>query len=120
VVQEAAAIFIAKGYFDSHLRALDVELGARREAMRVAVSRHLPEFRIGPSHGGTAIWLQGPKGFDAAGFKQALLEHGVIVDSGEVFYQDGTANGCLRLAFAAVPAERIAEGVAEMAKALLR
>jgi GntR family transcriptional regulator / MocR family aminotransferase len=120
VVQEAAAIFIAKGYFDSHLRALDVELGARREAMRVAVSRHLPEFRIGPSHGGTAIWLQGPKGFDAAGFKQALLEHGVIVDSGEVFYQDSTSNGCLRLAFAAVPAERIAEGVAEMAKALLR
>ncbi|TAG14747.1 MAG: aminotransferase class I/II-fold pyridoxal phosphate-dependent enzyme, partial [Rhodobacterales bacterium] len=118
VVQEAAAIFIAKGYFDSHLRALDAELGARREAMRTAVARHLPEFQIGPSRGGTALWLQGPAGFDVARFKHALLEHGVIVDSGEVFYQDGIAHGCLRLAFAAVPADRIAEGVAEMARAL--
>jgi GntR family transcriptional regulator/MocR family aminotransferase len=118
VVQEAAAIFIAKGYFDSHLRALDAELAARREAMRTAVAKLLPEFRIGPSRGGTALWLQGPAGFDATGFKQALLAKGVIVDSGEVFHQDGSAYGCLRLAFAAVPADRIAEGVAEMAEVL--
>jgi GntR family transcriptional regulator/MocR family aminotransferase len=115
VVQEAAAIFIAKGYFDAHLRALDAELGIRREALRAAVTRHLPQFRIGPSRGGTAIWLQGPAGFDAAGFKQVLLAQGVIVDSGEVFYQDSTAHGSLRLAFAAVPADRIEDGVAVMA-----
>jgi GntR family transcriptional regulator/MocR family aminotransferase len=118
VVQEAAAIFIAKGYFDSHLRLLDAELGIRREAMRAAVARHLPQFRIGPSRGGTAVWLQGPAEFDAAGFKQALLAEGVIVDSGEVFNQDGTAQGCLRLAFAAVPPERIMDGVAAMSGVL--
>jgi GntR family transcriptional regulator/MocR family aminotransferase len=118
VVQEAAAIFIAKGYFDSHLRLLDAELGIRREAMRAAVARHLPQFRIGPSRGGTAVWLQGPAGFDAAGFKQALLAEGVIVDSGEVFNQDRTAQGCLRLAFSAVPPERIMDGVAAMAGVL--
>jgi len=118
VVQEAAAIFIAKGYFDSHLRALDSELSVRREAMRIALAEHLPELRIGPSHGGTAVWLQGADGFDAAGCKQALLAKGVIVDSGEVFHQDGASHGCLRLAFAAVPAERIAHGVAVMADVL--
>jgi GntR family transcriptional regulator/MocR family aminotransferase len=118
VVQEAAAIFIAKGYFDAHLRALDAELGARREAMRAAVARHLPEFRIGPARGGTAIWLQGPAGFDATGFKRALLAQGVIVDSAEVFHHDGRAQGCLRLAFAALPAERIPDGVAVMAEVL--
>ena len=118
VVQEGAAIFIAKGYFDSHLHALDAELSVRREAMRIALAEHLPGFRIGPSHGGTAVWLQGADGFDAAGFKQALLAKGVIVDSGEVFHQDGAAHGCLRLAFAAVPAERIAHGVAVMADVL--
>jgi GntR family transcriptional regulator/MocR family aminotransferase len=118
VVQEAAAIFIAKGYFDAHLRALDAELGARREAMRAAVARHLPEFRIGPARGGTAIWLQGPAGFDATGFKRALLTRGVIVDSAEVFHHDGRAQGCLRLAFAALPAERIPDGVAVMAEVL--
>lgn len=120
VVQEAAAIFIAKGYFDSHLRALDAELGTRREAMRTAVALHLPQFRIGASRGGTAIWLQGPKGFDATGFKQALLAEGVIVDSGEVFHMDGKAHKCLRLAFAAVPAERIAEGVAVIAEVMAK
>jgi GntR family transcriptional regulator/MocR family aminotransferase len=118
VVQEAAAIFIAKGYFDAHLRALDAELGIRREELRAAVTRHLPQFRIGPSRGGTAIWLQGPAGFDAAGFKQALMLRGIIVDSGEVFHEDRSAHQSLRLAFAAVPAERIEAGIAEMADLL--
>jgi DNA-binding transcriptional MocR family regulator len=35
-----------------------------------------------------------------------------------VFNQDGTAQGCLRLAFAAVPPERIMDGVAAMSGVL--
>jgi GntR family transcriptional regulator/MocR family aminotransferase len=115
LIQETAALLLSRGHFDAHLRSLDIHLQERREAMMAAVAQYLPGFKLGPSKGGTALWLRGHKTLDSNLLKQRVLSNGVIIDSGDTFFLSGGPRPEFRLSFSAVSVGQIDAGVREIA-----
>ena len=61
--------------------------------------------------GGYFLWIDLGPGADTTALGARAAEAGVPFVKGADFYADGGGTTCLRLAFSAVPAERIREGI---------
>jgi GntR family transcriptional regulator / MocR family aminotransferase len=79
--QLALADFISRGELDRHLRRMRLRYQRRREAMLDALTRHLPEGRIGEA-GAAGLYelVELPEGIDEAGLVSAAASRGVGVD----------------------------------------
>ncbi|WP_104020532.1 PLP-dependent aminotransferase family protein [Roseovarius nitratireducens] len=112
VLQDTMANFMALGYLDAHLRKLRRRYRMRWTTMRQAVARHLPDFALGQSHGGTSLWIDGPPELDTDLLEENLKERGVLFDNGAVFFIDPRqGRGKFRLGFASIPLRSIEPGV---------
>jgi 2-aminoadipate transaminase len=96
--------------------------GALRERCAVlveALRERLPEADFVVPQGGYFLWLDLAEGTDTVALLPAAIEEGVAFVAGPDFLLDGGTSS-LRLSFASVPAERIGEGVARLARAVER
>lgn len=122
--QRTIALFLADGHHDALLRRL---CNVYRERLAVAVAalvKHLPEFSVNLTAGGTALWISGPPELDAHQVGEAALKKGVVIEPGAVHFmaQPGPAN-FIRLGVSSIPTERIEPGIkllAEVAKEQMR
>jgi 2-aminoadipate transaminase len=89
----------------------------RRDALVEALREQLPEAEFVVPGGGYFLWLTLGEDVDAAELLVAAAEQGVAFVAGPDFMLDG-GRSSLRLSFASVPPERIAEGVGRIARAL--
>jgi 2-aminoadipate transaminase len=116
---------IVRGVLDRVGPTLRATYQARRDAMEDALRTTLGErARWRRPHGGFFLWVQAP-GTDTDRLFDAALAEGVSFVPGSAFFADPSAEvsdraSWLRLAFSAVPPERIREGVARLARALAR
>ncbi len=109
--------------FDEHVARLREAYRTRRNAMRAALASELPAgARWRTPACGFFFWIDVP-GLDAS----VLLEHALAVERtafvpGEAFSADGVrrAVSCLRLSFSNAPIDRMADGVARLARAMRR
>ena len=94
---------------------------ARRAATRWSrrCSEQIPEAEFVVPGGGYFLWLDLAEGTDTTALLAEAKGEGVAFVAGPDFMIEGGANS-LRLSFASVPPERIAEGVARIARALER
>ncbi len=69
--------------------------------------------------GGYFLWLDLDPGADTPALLAAAKEEGVAFVAGPDFMLEG-GESSLRLSFASVPADRVAEGVSRIARALAR
>ncbi|MEU0072714.1 PLP-dependent aminotransferase family protein [Streptomyces sp. NPDC006332] len=120
-LQEAALELVGSPAWPRHLRAVSVELKARRDAMTAALRLNLPELSLPhiPS-GGYHLWLRLPDGGTSSAFgsgaesalTSAALRAGVAITPGRPYFSAEPSAGHVRLSFAAVAgAGEIAEGV---------
>lgn len=115
--QRTTALFMALGHHDALLMRLRRAYGARWQAMRSALAEHLPGFRIAPGTGGSSVWVEGPSNFDAVRLAREALEHGIILEPGDIYFSDRPApRNRFRLGFSSIDETRIPEGVAKLAK----
>ncbi len=116
-----ASLFIAQGHHDAFIRKLNVTYRERRELLSSAFSRHLPQFHIMPSQGGSGAWVKGPDGLDAQTLTEKCAARGVLVEPGDIFFakSSSASQPYLRLGYAAIPNHLIDTGVQELAKAYL-
>ena len=114
-----ASLFIAQGHHDAFIRKLNVTYRERRELLDRAFARHLPQFHIMPSQGGSGAWIKGPDGLDAQALAERCAARGVLIEPGDVFFRKSSpaTQAYLRLGYAAIPASLIDAGVQELAKA---
>jgi len=89
----------------------------RRDALVEALGEQLPEADFVVPEGGYFLWLTLAEDVDSVALLGAAAEEGVAFVAGPDFLLEGGANA-LRLSFASVPAERVAEGVGRIARAL--
>ncbi len=89
----------------------------RRDALVAALATQIPEAEFVVPDGGYFLWLDLPDGRRHAGRAGARQAGGRAFVAGPDFMLEG-GESSLRLSFASVPAERIAEGVARIARAL--
>ncbi len=114
--QRVVALFLALGHHDALIGRLHRAYQARWKAMGEALETYLPGWARSPGFGGTSYWVAGPQGLDATELARKAMDDGIIIEPGDVFFEDpGTNRNHFRLGFSSIPEERIAPGIERLA-----
>src|SRR3954451_20115400 len=107
------------GGLDENLKVVNTALRERRDALVEALGEHIPEARFVVPEGGYFLWLDLNDDVDAKALLAEAKEEGVTFVAGPDFMMEGGTSS-LRLSFAPVPADQVAEGVQRLGRALER
>ena len=107
------------GALDRNIEFVKGALRERRDTLVSALGEHIPEAEFVVPGGGYFLWLTLGEDVDTAELLSAALEEKVAFIAGPDFMLEG-GRSSLRLSFASVPADQIAEGVARIARSLER
>jgi DNA-binding transcriptional MocR family regulator len=107
------------GALDRNIDFVKDALRERRDALVDALRDQLPGAEFVVPGGGYFLWMELPSGTDTTALLAEAKGEGVAFVAGPDFMIEG-GESSLRLSFASVPPERIAEGVARIARALER
>ncbi len=105
------------GGLERNVEFVNGALRDRRDALVEALGELIPEADFVVPEGGYFLWLTLSEDVDSPKLLEAAKGQGVAFVAGPDFLIEGGQNA-LRLSFASVPAERVAEGVARLARAL--
>lgn len=119
--ERTVALFLARGHHDSLVRRLSHAYKDRCQTMGDALARYLPDSARMPTFGGTSYWVKGPSSLDADALQQEALQHGILIESGNVHFmaEDGPLN-YFRLGFSSIPVDRIEPGICKLAELVHR
>ncbi|MBQ0903616.1 PLP-dependent aminotransferase family protein [Micromonospora sp. U21] len=109
--------FCISGEIDRSIETVRAALGERARVLAESLRRHLPQARFVEPDGGYFLWVDFPDDVLVDRLAPAAAERGVAVVKGSDFMLDGGQHA-LRLAFSAVTADRIDEGVRRLAAAV--
>ncbi|HSN31791.1 MAG TPA: PLP-dependent aminotransferase family protein [Ideonella sp.] len=113
---------VAGGFLDRHVPTIRSRYRAQRDAMLAALERHLggSGVRWNRPAGGMFLWLELPRGLDAATLLGAAVARGVAFVPGAPFFvrPGAAAARSLRLSFVTADEARIETGIAALAGAL--
>ncbi len=114
-----ASLFIAQGHHDAFIRKLNVTYRERRDVLNRAFEKHLPQFHVVPSQGGSGAWIKGPDGLNTQTLAESCAARGVLIEPGDIFFKKSSAASLsyLRMGYAAIPGSQIDAGVLELARA---
>ncbi len=107
------------GILGDNVKVVNAALQERRDALVDALREQVPEARFVVPGGGYFLWVDLSDDADTPAVLEAAKEEGVAFVAGPDFMLDG-GRSSLRFSFASVPPDRIAEGVARVARALER
>jgi DNA-binding transcriptional MocR family regulator len=116
--QAVLAEFLQAGALSGHLARFTAALRRRRDAMAQALARDCPALTFQAPEGGLYIWARLPPQASAADLQARAAALGLSIRAGDVFFPEGGQDRHIRLCFAAPHADRIAEGVARLGRAL--
>lgn len=118
-LQHAYALYLSLGHHESHARRLNQAMRTRLAAAAEALQRELPDFSFTLPQGGASVWVQAPDWVDAAELALEARRHGVLIEPGDVFFQD-PPYPCpfFRLRLSSIAPERVAPGIAALAQAV--
>jgi 2-aminoadipate transaminase len=120
MLAEAVVLELCRsGALDRNIEFVKGALRERRDALVGALREQVPEAEFVVPGGGYFLWLDLAEGTDTPALLPEAKSEGVSFVAGPDFMVEGGENS-LRLAFAAVPPERISEGVSRIARALER
>lgn len=117
-VQRTTALFLAHGHYDAHIRRMQTALEERRKVMAAALDAHGLEVVGKGVFGGSSFWMSAPDTIDTTELSEALKPEGVLIEPGRAFFGAEGPKHYYRLAYSSIPASRIAEGVARIAKSI--
>ncbi|MDT4987686.1 MAG: 2-aminoadipate transaminase [Micromonosporaceae bacterium] len=109
--------FCVSGDLDRSIETVRTALAERARLLAAALRRQLPEARFTEPDGGYFLWIDLPSDVDVDLVAPAALARGVAVVKGSDFLLDGGRHA-LRLAYSAVTADRVDEGVARLTAAI--
>lgn len=116
--QLSVALFLARGYHDALVSKLFKIYQKRRSLLQTCLARDLPDLKIQPSLGGSALWIEAPETVDTDLLAIKAKELGVIIEPGAIhFAQANPPKNFLRMGFSAIGEGSIAEGVTELKRA---
>jgi 2-aminoadipate transaminase len=107
------------GGLDENLKVVNAALRERRDALVEALHEHIPEAEFVVPAGGYFLWLDLEDDVDTVALLAEAKEEGVTFIAGPDFMLEGGTSS-LRLSFAPVPADDVAEGIQRLARALER
>lgn len=118
VVSEAIVHqFCVSGDIDRSIATVRRALGERARVLAESLRRHIPQAQFVEPDGGYFLWVELPEDVQVDRLAPAAAERGVAVVKGSDFVLDGGQHA-LRLAYSAVTANQIDEGVRRLAAAM--
>ncbi|WFE37474.1 PLP-dependent aminotransferase family protein [Micromonospora sp. WMMD998] len=117
VAQSIVHQFCVSGAIERSIQTVRTALGERAAVLAESLRRHIPEARFVEPDGGYFLWVELPADVEVDRLAPAAAERGVAVVKGSDFMVDGGRHA-LRLAYSAVTADRIDEGVRRLAEAM--
>ncbi|MCW5889791.1 MAG: PLP-dependent aminotransferase family protein [bacterium] len=119
VEQAALATLLTTRGLDRHLRRVRRLYAERLEVLASTLARTMPPgVRWRAPASGHHLWVGLPAGVDPDALHEAARARGVAYTRGEVFFADGRGGDQLSLAFSALDAAAIREGVGRLAAVL--
>lgn len=119
LIQRSAAHFLSRGHFDARIRRLSRAYHARYQALRAAIAEHGLTVAGAGASGGSSLWMAAPEAVDTEVLAQRLRAEEVLIEPGRPFFGGPTPpRHFYRLGFSSIPPERIAEGVARIARTI--
>ena len=107
---------MALGHYDAQIRRLRRHLAQRRRVLQSVIDAEGLFSHSAAHFGGTSFWVSGPDWLDSRILAKRAIEDGVLIEAGDVFFDDeAPLLNYFRLAYSAIPSERIPEGVARLA-----
>ena len=103
-----------RAHWRANIEFVNGALAERRDALVEALREQLPEAEFVVPGGGYFLWLDLAADVDSPALLEQAKREGVAFVAGPDFMLEG-GRSSLRLSFASVPAERVAEGVARIA-----
>lgn len=120
-MQRLVAGFLRGGHLESHLTTQRAEYHRRKQAMQAALEEHFGgRARWTDPDGGFFLWVTFDPPVDTEALFEVALGEGVAFIPGNAFSPSKLFPDALRVCFASTPPERIAEGVARLARAIDR
>lgn len=118
-MQRTVAYYLSLGHYDALVRRMSRAYQQRREIIDDAIAAHRLTVAGKGSFGGSAIWMQAAPGVDTAALALRLRDDGVLIEPGAAFFAGNRPAGhFFRLAYSSIAANRIAPGIALIARAL--
>jgi 2-aminoadipate transaminase len=112
LVQRVVNVMVRGGGLPAHIETLRAEYRRRRDAMLEALAEHFPpEASWTHPRGGLFVWVELPRGMNAAELVKPAVERLVLFPPGAGFFRDGTGQNTMRLNFSNQPVDNIREGV---------
>ena len=109
--------FCLSGAFERSVARLTAALTERAGLLAAALREHIPGVRFTDPDGGYFLWVELPDDVEVDRLVPAAAERGVAVVKGSDFLLEGGTHA-LRLAYSAVTAEQVDEGVRRLADAV--
>lgn len=116
-VQKTVARFLASGHYDVLSRKLIQAHQKRATVLQRALGQHMPMLSFMPITGGTSLWVNAPVKWDTQVLADHALQHGVVIEPGEVHFLKNPQKNYFRLGFGSIPLERIEPGIIKLAQA---
>ncbi|MFC4334890.1 aminotransferase-like domain-containing protein [Salininema proteolyticum] len=109
--------FAESGALERSIETVKAALEERVDQLSASLRAHLPNASFVVPDGGYFLWVDLGEGVDCAKVLKAAADEGVQVVKGTDFVLEG-GESCLRLAYSAVQADKIDEGVRRLARAV--
>lgn len=117
-LQEAVLDLVGSPSWRRHVGRLGAELRVRRDTLRSAIARDLPDWRlVRVPHGGLHLWVRLPAGLDDQALTMAAAGHGVLLFPGRSWFPGEPPAPHLRLSYCGADPEGLREGVRRLAAA---
>jgi len=109
--------FCASGDIQRSIDTVSAALGERATLLAESLRKHIPGVQFTEPDGGYFLWIDLPEDVDVAKLLPEAASRGVAVVKGSDFLLEGGEHS-LRLAFSAVTADQVDEGVRRLAEAV--
>jgi 2-aminoadipate transaminase len=110
--------FAKGGAMDTAVDRVNVALRERSDLLGAALKQHLPDATFVQPDGGYFLWAQLPESYDVDAAAATMADYDVAFVKGSDFVLDGSGKHALRLAYSAVRADQVDEGVQRLAACL--
>ncbi|MGQ0530610.1 MAG: aminotransferase-like domain-containing protein [Panacagrimonas sp.] len=113
--QEALAVYLRSGRYDTHLRRLRRRLASQQEEMLSAIARHFPSgTRATRAQGGYFTWLELPPQVDALELHRRAAAIGIGLSPGPMFSPQRAYRHCIRLNYGHPWDAALRKGIAQL------
>ncbi len=113
--QRTAALFIAQGHYDSHIRSMRQLFEHKWHLMAEGLATHLSQCHVKATPGSFCFWVRLPESLSALELTRQAAQQGILIEPGDPLFQVQPApSGYFRLGFAAIPTENILPGLKQL------